>query len=219
MRQAIARDPELAFAHAYMALILAIGHLVGLVNSEGWRDEALAAAERAIELDSQDSDVLGYVGCALADMGDIHRGIGMLRRAVELDPSNAQARAALGAALLQTGDEEGIEHMRQGIRISPRDNRLAAWGALLARGLLSFGRIAEAIEAAEAACRSDDKIFLPRVVLAIAHSVSGDIAGARNALDDARRIRPRLCMADIRRFALPEEMNRLESSGLLTRNR
>jgi TolB-like protein/DNA-binding winged helix-turn-helix (wHTH) protein/tetratricopeptide (TPR) repeat protein len=215
MRQAIARDPELAFAHAYLALILAIGHLVGLVNSEGWRDEALSAAERAIELDSQDSDVLGYVGCALADMGDMHRGIGMLRRAVELDPSNAQARAALGAALLQTGDEEGVEHMRQGIRISPRDNRLAAWGALLARGLLSFGRVTEAIEAAETACRSDDKIFLPRVVLAIAHSVSGDIAGARNALDDARRIRPRLCMADIRRFALPDEMSRLERAGLL----
>lgn len=215
MRQAIARDPELAFAHAYLALILAIGHLVGLVTGEDWREEALAAAERAIELDSQDSDVLGYVGCALADMGEHHRGIGMLRRAVELDPSNAQARAALGAALLQIGQDEGIEHMRQGIRISPRDNRLAAWGALLARGLLSTGRIAEAIEAAENACRSDDKIFLPRVVLAIAHSVSGDMAGARNALDDARRIRPRLSMEDISKFALPEEIVGLQHAGLL----
>jgi adenylate cyclase len=215
MRQAIARDPELAFAHAYLALILAIGHLVGLVTGDGWREEALAAAERAVDLDSQDSDVLGYVGCALADMGDYHRGIGMLRRAVELDPSNAQARAALGAALLQTGEEEGIEHMRHGIRISPRDNRLAAWGALMARGLLSFGRVAEAIEAAQTACRSDDKIFLPRVVLAIAYSVSGDVERARDALDDARRIRPRLSMDDIRRFALPHEVVGLEKTGLL----
>lgn len=215
MRQAIARDPDLAFAHAYLSLILAIGHLVGLVTGEGWKEEALAAAERAVELDNQDSDVLGYVGCALADMGEYHRGIGMLRRAVELDPSNAQARAALDAALLHIGEQEGIEHMRQGIRISPRDNRLAAWGALLARGLLSLGRVDEAIEAADAACRSDDKIFLPRVVLAIAHSVSGDLSAARDALDDARRIRPRLSMEDIGRFALLEEIAGLEQAGLL----
>ncbi len=215
MRQAIARDPDLAFAHAYLALILAIGHLVGLVNGAGWREEALAAAERAVALDNQDSDVLGYVGCALADMGDHHRGIDMLRRAVELDPSNAQAWAALGAALLQTGKEEGIEHLRHGIRISPRDNRLAVWGALLARGLLNFGRVTEAIEAAGSACRCDDKIFLPRVVLAIAHWVSGNREEARAALDDARRIRPRLGIDDIRRFARPGEISGLKKAGLL----
>ncbi|MCG6860699.1 MAG: winged helix-turn-helix domain-containing protein [Chromatiaceae bacterium] len=215
MRRAIARDPDLAFAHAYLALVLAIGHLVGLVSGEGWREEALTAAERAVMLDSQDSDVLGYVGCALADMGDHHRGIGMLRRAVELDPSNAQARAALGAALLQLGEEEGIEHMRQGMGISPRDNRLAAWGALLARGLLNFGRVTEAIEVADKSCRCDDKIFLPRVVLAIARSTIGDQKGARAALDDARRIRPRLGIPDIARFALPAEIAGLERAGLL----
>jgi len=215
LRQAIARDPDLAFAHAYLALILAIGHLVGLVNGEHWREEALAAAERAITLDNQDSDVLGYVGCAFADMGDHHRGIGMLRRAVELDPSNAQARAALGAALLQIGKVEGIEHLRQGIRISPRDNRLAAWGALLARGLLNFDRVTEAIVVADNACRCDDKIFLPRVVLAIACWVSGDLKGARTALDDARRIRPQLGIDDIRRFARTEEIDGLKHAGLL----
>ena len=80
--------------------------------------------------------------------------------------------------------------MREGIRISPRDNRLAAWGALLARGLHNLGRTSEAIEAAETACRCDDKIFLPRVVLAIAQGAVGNLDGARVALDDARRIRP-----------------------------
>lgn len=111
LRQAIARDPELAFAHAYLSLILAIGHLIGLVNDGGWHEEAVAAAETAIALDNQDSDVLGYAGCALADMGDYPRGIGMMQRAVELDPSNAQAHAALGAAMLHIGKEEGIAEM------------------------------------------------------------------------------------------------------------
>jgi hypothetical protein len=86
----------------------------------------------------------------------------------------------------------------------------------LARGLLGFGRVAEAIEIAETACRSDDKIFLPRVVLTIAYSVLGAIDGATEALDDPRRIRPRLSMDDIGRFALPEEIAGLVHASLLS---
>ncbi len=215
LRQAIARDPKLAFAHAYLSLHLALGHLIGLINEEGCCGEAVAAAEAALALDGQDSDVLGYVGCAFADMGDYQRGMGMLRRALELDPSNAQAHASLGAALLRLGKEEGIESLRHGIRISPRDTRLAVWGALLARGLLSFGKVDEAIEAANQACRCDDKIFLPRLVLAVALNTVQDQDGARAALDDARRIRPHLAVADIARFAKPNEVANLRLAGLL----
>ena len=215
LRQAIRQDPQLAFAHAYLSLILAIGHLVGLISGEKWREEAVAAAETAVALDGQDSDVLGYVGCALADMGDLHRGIGMLRRAVELDPSNAQAVAALGAALLHTGEEEGVEFMRRGLRISPRDNRASAWGALLARGLLNLGRVDEAIDTATIACRCDDKIFLPRVVLALAHISAGDQDLARKALSDAKRIRPGLSLDDISRFAAPPEIDLLKAACLI----
>jgi TolB-like protein/tetratricopeptide (TPR) repeat protein len=219
LRQAVARDPELAFAHAYLANMLALGHLIGLVTDEGCLEEAVTAAETALALDSQDTDVLGYCGCAFADMNVFQRGIGLLRRALELDPSNAQAHAALGAALLRLGrievSEEGIAEMRRGIRISPRDNRLAVWGAVLARGLLSLGRVDEAIEAATDACRGDDKIFLPRLVLAVARNTAGDPDAARAALDDARRIRPHLTVADIARFASPDEIADLRRAGLV----
>lgn len=214
LRQAIARDPELAFAHAYLSLTLAIGHLVGLVNHDGWHDEAMASAERALALDSQDPDVLGYVGCAFADMGDHFRGIKLLERAVELDPSNAQGWAALGAAQLQVGIEQGFDNMYHGIRISPRDNRIGAWGALLARGLLSYGRLDEAIEVAQNACAFDDKIFLPRVVLAVALAKADRPQAARQAIDDAKRIRPQLSMADIKRFVMPDEMEKMQQYGL-----
>jgi TolB-like protein len=215
LRQAIACDPELAIAHAYLSLILAIGHLIGLVNDEGCHDEAILAAETAISLDSQNSDVLGYAGCAFADMGDLHRGIGMMRRAVELNPSNAQAHSGLGAAKLLLGEIEGIDIMRHGIRISPCDTRLAVWGAMLARNLLTMGKVDEAIETASQACRSDDKIFLPRIVLAAAQITLGDADGARASLDDARRIRPQLAAAEIARFASPDEIASLEQAGIL----
>lgn len=215
LRAAIARDPRLAFAHAYLALILALGHLIGLLKDDESRTEAFGAAETALDLDAGDSDILGYAGCAFADLGEIPRGIGLMRRAVELDPSNAQAHAALGAAMMRSGNVSGIEEMRYGMRISPRDNRLAAWGALFAAGLLNFERVEEAIEVAEYACRCDDKIFLPRIVLAIAHMATNNTNAARVALDDARRIRPQLSVADIARFANPQLIARMRESNLL----
>lgn len=211
LRDAIRRDPELAFAHAYLSLIIALGHLIGLIHQSDWQREATRAAETALSLDSQDSDVLGHVGCAFADMGDFQRGIPLMKRAIELNPGNAQAWAAVGAARLRSGDEDGIEDMRHGIRISPRDSRLAAWGALLAQGLLSYGRVDEAIEAAQNACRYDDKIFLPRVVLAIAHSTRGEKQASTQAWKDAQRIRPKLCIDDIKWMASPDKLLNLRA--------
>lgn len=214
LRNAIHNDPTLAFAHAYLSLIIALGHLIGLVHQDDWKQEATQAAETALSLDSQDSDVLGHVGCAFADMGDYQRGIPLMKRAIELNPGNAQAWAALGAAKLRTGDESGVDEMRRGLRISPRDTRLAAWGALLAQGLLFYGRAEEAIEAAQDACRYDDKIFLPRVILAIAQCVGGDTSSAKIAWQDARRIRPQLGLDDIRWMARPREIGQLKAMGI-----
>ncbi len=88
-------------------------------------------------------------------------------------------------------------------------------GAVLARGLLSLDKVDEAIEAANQACRSDDKIFLPRLVLAVAQNTAGNSDAARAALDDARRIRPHLAIADIAHFASSDEIASLRQAGLL----
>ena len=207
LRQAIARSPELAFAHAYLALVLALGHLMGLVPGTRAAAEARRSGEEALALDAQDSDVLGYLGCAFADLGDLRRGSGLLERAVELDPSNARAWAAMGAALLRRHDPKGIEHLMHGMRISPRDNRLVVWGALLARGLLSFGRIDAAIEAARIVCRRGDRVVAPRIVLAVAYAKAGGSREAVAALADARPIRPDLKREEMTWIALPEEID------------
>lgn len=81
--------------------------------------------------------------------------------------------------------------------------------------MLSLGEVDEAIEAANHACRCDDKIFLPRLVLAVTLNTAGNQDGARAALDDARRIRPHLAVADIARFASPDEIASLRRAGLL----
>lgn len=61
----------------------------------------------------------------------------------------------------------------------------------------------------------DNRLAASGAVLAVALNTAGNPDGARAALDDARRIRPRLAPADIARFASPEEMAGLGRAGLL----
>ena len=129
---------------------------------------AVEEAERAMEIDGRDATVLGYSGCALCDVGQIDRGIGILERALEADPSNAQAWVAMGTALISAGKaRQGVEMLGHGMRISPLDNRLAYWGTNLAYTLFRLRRIEEAEREARLACRRDDKLYMARVVLAI----------------------------------------------------
>ena len=192
LREATRRDPELAPAHAYLSLVLALGNVFGLLSDEGAEEEAQSSAEKAISLDPQDSSVLGFAGCALVDLGKVERGITLLRKAVEINPSNAQALAALGASLLKIGNFDGLDLIRNGIQISPRDHRLAAWGTLLSGGLLACGKLEEAQKIARNACDYDDKVYAPRMLLAVTHWKKGELSEAKEAIEDAKRIHPKL---------------------------
>ncbi len=200
LNKAIDLDPEFALAHAYLSLILALGHMFGLAPGPGPADErAIGAAEKAMSIDSQNSVVLGYVGCALCDIGQTNRGLEILERAVENNPSNAQAWVAFGTGLISAGKvRKGVEMLQRGMRISPKDNRLAYWGTILAYTLFRLRRVDEALREAQQACRRDDKLYMPRVVLAIILSQLGRSGEAKQAIAEARRIRPELGAEDVR---------------------
>ena len=100
LRQAAILDPDFALARAQLALLLSLGARHGLfADAAVALTEARAEAERAVSLDHDASEVLGYAGCALAELGDVKRGSEILERAIENDPSNAQAWVALGTSL------------------------------------------------------------------------------------------------------------------------
>ena len=103
LRNAIAPDPNFALAHAMVALLGAISANMSFVEDRfAAHQQALRDAEKAVALDPNASEVLGYAGCALSDIGELARGREWLERAIEIDPSNAQAHVALGAAHVQT---------------------------------------------------------------------------------------------------------------------
>jgi DNA-binding winged helix-turn-helix (wHTH) protein/tetratricopeptide (TPR) repeat protein len=199
LRRSRKLDPDFALAPAYLALVTGLGNRVGLASDrEKSRAETLEAAERALELDSMDSTVLGFVGCALADIGYPDRALPILRNAVEINPANAQAWAALGSACLLTRRaEEAVRHLTQGISISPLDSRLSIWGAILALGLMQLKDLEGALRQGELACQRDHRSHIPRIVVAGIHLLRHEPELARQAINDAYRIKPDLEPAQV----------------------
>jgi adenylate cyclase len=189
-------------ARALLALLSAFGANLSLVSDTAIAmDQARAEAELAIAMDPNASDVLGFAGCAFADIGEHERGVDLLRRALELDPSNAQAHVALGAALVRFGRfDEGIQSLQFGMRSSPKDFRLTFWSMILAYALGRAGRFEDALAEASAAARRDGRLYMARVVVAWILVKLDRKDEARLALIEARRIRPALSLDEVQRF-------------------
>ena len=92
----------------------------------------------------------------------------------------------------------GLEKLRHGMRLSPRDHRLGFWGTFYALALLRRQRLTEAHEEAGTACRRDPQFYLARVVLSLTAIVLDRRDEATAALREARRLRPRLSLEEIR---------------------
>lgn len=198
LRSAIAADPAFGLAHAHYAVLTTLGHKIGLVTEYADVCTWAASVEEALRLDDQNSEVLGYAGCALSDMGHHDHALELLRGALARDPSNAQSHVSLGAALALQGDlPRGIEALRFGMRISPRDRRLGFWGWIAAAFLLKDKRPEEALTEARMAQAHDPRLFLPRIATAVASMRTGQRQEAILALRRARELRPRLTLEEI----------------------
>jgi adenylate cyclase len=199
LRQAIAVDRDFALAHGYLSLLLALSHMFQFSSPSPPLDEqAIAAADKAVDLDGRNSAVLGYAGCALCDIGQSQRGVDLLERAVEADPSNAQAWAALGVGLIRSRrPREGVKKLRHGILISPVDARLSYWGTILANTLFRLREYEDALKEAQTAGRRNDRFAHPRLVAAMILAHLGRNAEAVRSMNEAKRIFPDLSVNNI----------------------
>lgn len=200
LRRSRELSPEFAHASGYLSFVLGLGHRLGILEDrDRVHDEALEAAEDALQLDSMDSSVLGVTGCALSDLGFPLRAVSILENAIDLNQSNAQAWVALGSVQVsQRQLDTAIVSLRHGMSISPLDNRLSVWGSVLSTALRLRGRLDEAQTEAEMACRREYGAYWPRVALAATLYLKGDLAGALDAMNDAYRAKPDLTPEQIR---------------------
>ena len=202
LRQAIELDPNFAPAHAYLALLLAIGRLAYFTTDrQAAYDESLEAAARALELAPQSSEVLGCIGCAYSDLGFHQKGIPIIEKAIEIDATNAQAFAALGAAKIVNLDiESGVADLEHAIDLSPVNAGSALWKTVLSIGQAVLGKYDVALEMAQQACK-DDPVYYPGYIAMALVLVKQDRKDeAQIAMNEAQRILPDLDRTKVGNF-------------------
>lgn len=93
--------------------------------------------------------------------------------------------------------EPGIDTMRLGMRISPRDRRLGFWKWALGLFLMRAERWDEALAEARASVRHDPRFHLARILEAAVLDRQGQAVEAAAALAAARHVCPALTIDEI----------------------
>lgn len=132
-REAIAIDPSLAIARAYLATIMIQGIQYGWIKSthELW-GEAMQLAESSVRLDPRSSFAYSIVAFIHAMDGEHDAAMEAGRRAVELNPYDMGARGVLGCCHLAIGEhKQAIELFSTAVQPGNSDPRYQ-WAAMLA---------------------------------------------------------------------------------------
>lgn len=120
-REAVARDPGYARAHAHLAAVLTVQRYRREIDAdEGYR-EATAAAQRALALDPTQSEALSALA-ALAERADwrFAAADSLYRLSLAYAPGDARTRTLRGWLLARLGrPEEGLREAQRALQIDP----------------------------------------------------------------------------------------------------
>jgi TolB-like protein/Tfp pilus assembly protein PilF len=171
---AVARDPEYATAHAWLAC--GLGQAMGFRPDEydALLDAAQAAAERGLELDPSDSECLRILAQTSLMRRNLQRAIRYQEQGLFLNPNDDRSVCAMGELLSFAGRSEEAEGwVRKAMRLNPYHP--PRYWSHLARTLFHQGRHREALDALQ-------NIRAPRV------RERGFQVAAASALGDAKEI-------------------------------
>jgi tetratricopeptide (TPR) repeat protein len=117
---AVGLDPHYALAHAYLAWALLVEHGYGDAPN-AIKDRALETALTGVRLDPGDGRCHRVLAIAYHHRGEFDLALSHFERAVGLNPNDANGIARMGLALATAGGraEEGIELIRQAMRLNP----------------------------------------------------------------------------------------------------
>ncbi|MBT6292087.1 MAG: tetratricopeptide repeat protein [Rhodospirillaceae bacterium] len=208
-------DPRFALGHAWLSLNYARQMAFGFGIFP--KEIAFAAAQRAIELDSQEPIAHFAMGWCqfVVEREDV--AIEAFEQALRLNPNLSHCTSMLGRALSRTGRyEEAIAQFDLAIKISPRDELIEIAYAGKALTLLMLRDFTGAAEYARRAMHSDRPRFATAfLVCALGHA--GKLEEAQIALEEMHRIRPEFTYAYLREtfFALQGDDEGFFMEGLV----
>ena len=196
-RQAVGLDPNFGRAYGH----LAFGALL-LLTLE-WaddRDEVLrqgiADAGKGIAIDQRDYFAYHALGRLSTMAGDHAAAVRALETCVSINPNFALGYVGLAEAHVYSGDpEKAIAYADTAIRLSPNDPMM--WDMLhyKASAYVRLDDFDRAIELFEKVCEFPTVQYVPSATLAALYVIQGREAEGRKALQNARRLEPKLSIA------------------------
>jgi len=192
VRQAINLDPGLARAHSRLAYAIVLSMVYFDATPDETRmDEALAAAERAIELDDQDANSYFTIGRVHLARCEYNLAIDALQYAVELNPCLAVTYCGLGDSLAYEGRlDEAIKQFEAAIRLSPHDPFRWAFYSYRSLAHIFRGEFEDAVLWARKAVRTPNAQYWARAHLVAALGHLGDERQAESAVKELIQTKP-----------------------------
>jgi len=195
LRRAVQLDPAYAAAHAFLGLYL-VQRVVQFISPEPAKDaaEALASAERAIDLAPRDPEVLENAGLVYFNTGQYQNAVAALTRAVDIAPFNLVAWGYLACAHVWSGDDnkahEGLRILERLLKTAADHPSVPYWHYFKSEGCIRLQRHADACEAAEQSVALQPHFFLSRIAFANALGGVGSLAQGRAEIERVLTINP-----------------------------
>ncbi|WP_119304309.1 winged helix-turn-helix domain-containing protein [Dongia deserti] len=192
LRRAIELDPSFASAHSRLAYAIVLSMVYfDIAPDQARMDEALAAAERAIELDDQDANSYFTIGRVHLARREYDQAIEALQYAQELNPCLAVTYCGLGDSLAYEGRlDEAIKQFEIAIRLSPHDPFRWAFYSYRSLAHIFRSEFEDAASWGRRAVRTPNAQYWARAHLVSALGHLGDERQAETALKELIQVKP-----------------------------
>ncbi|MDN3554842.1 winged helix-turn-helix domain-containing tetratricopeptide repeat protein [Halomonas maura] len=153
LRQSLIQDPMFGEAHAWWAYAVVLGMVYWDTPADReLLDEALAACDRALEIDHQNATFHMLRGRVLLARREYRRALAENRIAIDLNPTFAAAYCGMGDSLAyECRYEEAMAQFERSIALSPNDPQLWAFYTYGALALIFKGDYERSLEWTEQA--------------------------------------------------------------------
>jgi TolB-like protein/class 3 adenylate cyclase/Tfp pilus assembly protein PilF len=200
LEHALALDPDNVEALVKMSMV-DFQHAVFLFSKD--RATRLATAEkasvRALHLAREHARAHLSLGTVLCVTNRAEAGIAECERALAIDPNLAAAHGAIAAFKAHIGrDEETEAHVREALRLSPRDGSVFLWLMFVGGANVNLGRYEEAIVWLNRSIEANRNNPLCHFHLAGTYALLGRLEDARTAARTGLALNPDFTVARFR---------------------
>jgi tetratricopeptide (TPR) repeat protein len=205
LEEAVTLAPDFAAGHVGLANTYNLISQYTPMSASNAYPRALAAGERALELDPDNADAYAALGfTTFYWKNDLAKARELFGKSLEINPDSSRTLHWYAMVMMHTGVfDESLAAINRAQQLDPSSRAILA-----NKGLISYyaGRRAEALEILKGLASSAPEFLPPRHYLATIYLEDGDYAAYLNELTEAARIanNERLAAAvDAGRAALP----------------